>query len=173
MPMWGAAKGKSLLLINPLEFTRARLDSERRGRQRAEATAAVKPPKPKPAPNRSLNDSYIEAVRMGLADIDRAYLDMVESPRALPIHIDPLHRLSLDLRDVAKPAGFLDLAQAAGSLAQLCKAADRAAAHPELIRLHIDSMRTLAEQIARGGADGRSGQLLEALKLAVGSAIGE
>jgi hypothetical protein len=171
MPMWGVAKSRTVLEINPMEYTRAKLDSERRGLQRLQATTAQLPSPPRTIAARKMSDNYAEAVRVGLGDLKKAYVELIGSPRALPTHIDPLHRLSLDLRDVAKPAGFSDLAQAAGTLAQLCKDTDKAARHPELIKLHLDSMRSLAEQATRGEPDGRSGQLLEALKLAVNSVI--
>lgn len=172
MPMWGGSKARPALVINTMEFTRAKLDEDRRkGRKRARGQ--IEPPKPEVAAPSDLHNSFIKAIRGSLRDMGEAYLEMINARQIKPAHIEALNRVASELQDLASSAEFRTLSRAAASMTRLTQQPAKSAAYPDLIKLHLDSMRSIANRAFKGEDNETSQQLLEALKLAVDSVTSE
>ena len=166
MPMWGgSAKGRPTLVINTMEFTRAKLDDNRRKgklrkRRQEESTPEVQS-------RADLEEAFNRAIRINLRELGDAYMELSNARKIRPGHIESINRIASELQDLASSADYKMLGRAAASLVRLTQDVGRGAAHPELIKLHLDSLRSMANHAFRGENDETSIQLLNALKLAV------
>lgn len=171
MPMWGGAyKGRPVLVINTMEFTRAKLDKDRRNRGKLLKRQQEENARATPSAS-ELRETFNKAIRISLRELGEAYVEMANARKVKANHIEILNQIASDLQDLASSADYSTLGRAAASLTRLTQQPSKGASHPDLIKLHLDSLRSLAGQAFKDQDDETSLQLLNALKLSVDSVM--
>ena len=171
MPMWGGSgKARPILVINTMEFTRAKRDDDRLNRGKLLKKGPDPSDQERPSTS-DMRETFIRAIKASLRDLGEAHVQMMNTRRIKAEHIEAINRIASELQDLASSANFRTLGRAAASLTRLTQHASKGAAHPNLIKLHLDSLRTMANKAFKGEDDESTLQLLEALKLAVNNAM--
>lgn len=170
MPMWGSSKSRPTLVINPMEFTRTKLDNARKAKRRGALLKSGADPAA-PEAGKDLTESYERAIRINLRELNEAFTEMINARRVKTEHITGLNQKAGELQGLALRIGHRRLAKVAGSLIRLTKTPSKAAAQPDLLKLHVDSLRNLARQAPEGPEDDEFKQMLNALDLAVDSVM--
>ena len=168
MPMWGSSKSRPALVINPMEFTRTKLDKARKAKRRgALHTEGADPAAPEAG--KDLTESYQRAIRINLRELNEAFTELTNARKVKTEHLTGLNQKAGELQGLALRIGHRRLAKVAGSLTRLTKSPSKAASQPDLLKLHVDTLRNLARQDPDGPEDGEFKQLLNALDIAVDS----